>query len=63
MPKGATMGKPTNQGVTELKFQRSHQSVAEVSGSWFNARHVVRSGSCVGNDLLLASFGVEGYEL
>ena len=29
VPKGATMGKPTNQGVTELKFQRSHQSVAE----------------------------------
>ena len=48
VPKGATMGKPTNQGVTELKFQRSHQSVAEVSGSWFNARHVVTSRSCVG---------------
>ena len=30
VPKGATMGKPTGQGVTELKFQRSHQSVAEV---------------------------------
>lgn len=30
VPKGATYGKPTNQGVTELKFQRSLQSVAEV---------------------------------
>lgn len=28
--KGATYGKPTNQGVNELKFQRSLQSVAEV---------------------------------
>ena len=28
--KGATYGKPTNQGVTQLKFQRSHRSVAEV---------------------------------
>ena len=27
--KGATMGKPTNQGVTQLKFQRSLRSVAE----------------------------------
>nr|AGH70163.1 60S ribosomal protein L15 [Placozoa sp. H4] len=27
--KGATMGKPTNQGVNQLKFQRSLQSVAE----------------------------------
>ncbi len=30
VPKGATYGKPTNQGVNQLKFQRSHQSVAEV---------------------------------
>ena len=41
-PKGATYGKPTNQGVNQLKFQRSLQSVAEVSyviekGSLFNA--------------------------
>lgn len=28
--KGATMGKPTNQGVNQLKFQRSLRSVAEV---------------------------------
>lgn len=28
--KGATMGKPTNQGVNQLKFQRSLKSVAEV---------------------------------
>ena len=27
--KGATFGKPTNQGVNQLKFQRSLQSVAE----------------------------------
>ena len=31
VPKGATYGKPTNQGVNELKFQRSLRSVAEVS--------------------------------
>ena len=31
VPKGATYGKPTNQGVNQLKFQRSLQSVAEVS--------------------------------
>jgi large subunit ribosomal protein L15e len=29
VPKGAVCGKPTNQGVSEIKFQRSHQSVAE----------------------------------
>merc|ERR1712170_320603 len=29
VPKGATYGKPTNQGVNSLKFQRSLQSVAE----------------------------------
>ena len=30
VPKGATYGKPTNQGVNHLKFQRSLRSVAEV---------------------------------
>ena len=30
VPKGATYGKPTNQGVNQLKFQRSLRSVAEV---------------------------------
>ncbi|WP_411025396.1 50S ribosomal protein L15e [Salmonella sp. s55004] len=29
VPKGATYGKPTNQGINQLKFQRSLQSVAE----------------------------------
>lgn len=29
--KGQTMGKPTNQGVNQLKNQRSHQAIAEVS--------------------------------
>ena len=29
MAKGATFGKPTNQGVNQLKFQRSLRSVAE----------------------------------
>ena len=33
VPKGATYGKPTNQGVNQLKFQRSLQSVAEVTTS------------------------------
>ncbi|MCI32773.1 60S ribosomal protein L15-like, partial [Trifolium medium] len=27
--KGIVYGKPTNQGVTQLKFQRSKRSVAE----------------------------------
>lgn len=30
--KGHQMGKPTNQGVNQLKFQRSLRSVAEVGG-------------------------------
>ena len=30
VPKGATYGKPVNQGVNQLKFQRSHRSIAEV---------------------------------
>lgn len=30
VPKGATYGKPANQGVNQLKFQRSLRSVAEV---------------------------------
>jgi len=34
VPKGAQCGKPTNIGVTQLKFQRSLRSVAEVSSSW-----------------------------
>nr|CBN08624.1 ribosomal protein L15 [Microcosmus squamiger] len=29
VPKGATYGKPVHQGVNQLKFARSHQSVAE----------------------------------
>merc|ERR1739848_801069 len=29
VPKGATYGKPTNEGVNELKNQRSHQAIAE----------------------------------
>ena len=31
VPKGATYGKPTNQGVNQLKFQRSLQATAEVN--------------------------------
>lgn len=31
VPKGATYGKPNNQGVNQLKFQRSLRSVAEVT--------------------------------
>ena len=31
VPKGATYGKPVNEGVNQLKFQRSLRSVAEVS--------------------------------
>ena len=29
VPKGIVYGKPTNQGVTQLKFQRSKRSIAE----------------------------------
>merc|ERR1711976_129317 len=29
VPKGATYGKPVHQGVNQLKFARTHQSVAE----------------------------------
>ena len=32
VPKGATYGKPVHHGVNQLKFARSLQSVAEVSG-------------------------------
>ena len=35
VPKGATYGKPTNQGVNQLKFQRSLQNVAEVRHTHF----------------------------
>jgi len=31
VPKGATYGKPTNQGVNSLKNQRSHQAIAEIA--------------------------------
>ena len=30
VPKGCTYGKPKTQGVNQLKFQRSHRSIAEV---------------------------------
>merc|ERR1712183_445519 len=33
VPKGIVYGKPTNQGVTQLKFQRSKRSVAGTSWS------------------------------
>lgn len=36
VPKGHQMGKPTNIGINQLKFQRSLRSVAEVS-----ALHVI----------------------
>lgn len=29
VPKGIVYGKPTNQGITQLKFQRNKRSVAE----------------------------------
>lgn len=29
MPKGIVYGKPKNQGITQLKFQRNKRSVAE----------------------------------
>jgi len=35
VPKGATYGKPANQGVNQLKFQRSLRSVAEVGNLMF----------------------------
>lgn len=47
VPKGATYGKPTNQGVNQLKFQRSLQSVAEE-----------RAGRRIGNLRVLNSYWV-----
>ena len=43
--KGHQMGKPTNQGINQLKFQRCLRSVAEVSRLFacefqFNAHHI-----------------------
>ena len=46
VPKGATYGKPTNQGVNQLKFQRSIQSVAEVKEIIENFIHVIRWKYC-----------------
>lgn len=47
VPKGATYGKPTNQGVNQLKFQRSLQNVAEE-----------RAGRRIGNLRVLNSYWV-----
>jgi large subunit ribosomal protein L15e len=52
VPKGATYGKPNNQGVNQLKFQRSLRSVAEVSAielDWIASLLIV--GLC-GNTIL-----------
>merc|ERR1711974_225307 len=46
-PKGITYGKPVNQGVTQLKFQRSLRSVAEE-----------RIGRRAGNLRVLSSYWV-----
>ncbi len=40
VPKGQTYGKPASQGINQLKNQRSHQAIAEVS---FVAKGVLRS--------------------
>lgn len=63
VPKGIVYGKPTNQGVTQLKFQRSKRSVAEeragrklgglrvVNSYWLNEVQFLPSFStiCLGN--------------
>ncbi|KAJ3211996.1 60S ribosomal protein L15, partial [Clydaea vesicula] len=46
-PKGAVYGKPASQGITQLKFQRSHRSVAEE-----------RVGKKCGNLRVLSSYWV-----
>ncbi|KAH8490135.1 hypothetical protein H0E87_022595 [Populus deltoides] len=44
VPKGIVYGKPTNQGVTQLKFQRSKRSVAEErAGRKFGGLRVLNS--------------------
>ena len=40
VPKGATYGKPANQGVNQLKFQRSLRSVAEVGNLIFTCNTI-----------------------
>eukprot|EP00007_Cunea_sp_BSH-02190019_P005772 CAMPEP_0174239938 /NCGR_PEP_ID=MMETSP0417-20130205/16793_1 /TAXON_ID=242541 /ORGANISM="Mayorella sp, Strain BSH-02190019" /LENGTH=204 /DNA_ID=CAMNT_0015318943 /DNA_START=46 /DNA_END=660 /DNA_ORIENTATION=- len=47
VPKGCTSGKPVNQGVNHLKFQRNHRSVAEE-----------RAGKKCGNLRVLNSYWV-----
>ncbi|KAL6541709.1 60S ribosomal protein L15 [Orobanche gracilis] len=54
VPKGIVYGKPTNQGVTQLKFKRSKRSVAEervgrklgglkvLNSYWINESHLAR---------------------
>ena len=41
VPKGATYGKPANQGVNQLKFQRSLRSVAEVGNLIFTYNTII----------------------
>ena len=57
--KGATYGKPTNQGVNQLKFQRSLQSTAEVRTNAFYRcrRHRLHSNNInrnIGNHCYLS---------
>ncbi len=44
VPKGATYGKPTNEGVNQLKNQRSIQATAEVKVAFFSKNPSL--GSC-----------------
>ncbi|XP_032227169.2 60S ribosomal protein L15 isoform X1 [Nematostella vectensis] len=58
VPKGATYGKPVNQGVNELKFQRSLRSVAEERAGRYCGGLRVLNSYWVGQDSIYKYFEV-----
>ena len=55
--KGIVYGKPTNQGVTQLKFQRSKRSVAEErAGRKIGGLRVLNSYWL--NEVIISLFGI-----
>ena len=70
VPKGIVYGKPTNQGVTQLKFQRSKRSVAEeragrklgglrvVNSYWLNEVLPLSSSLTLYNDYAISSIDI-----
>merc|ERR1711868_301626 len=58
VPKGATYGKPTNQGINQLKFQRSLRSVAEERAGRYCGGLRVLSSYWIGQDSTYKYFEV-----